>query len=815
MKHGSITVLLLALALGAVAGSAPAGTGKARTSTDTRALPERPVPVVLTDRLSWVEPPNRIGLDGGWTVELADPLPLLQRLAVDAAAGARPLLRVVGTHRPDGGERVVRAGDLVVLPAATSAALAPRALRVAGRHLGEKSETELEGFVLSVAADGFTLDVEGVEYRVVVTSETELEGFSSLSELAVGDEVEARGDLAGNVLTATRVRLRSHGEQVTLRGSITALGSAGFTMTTGAAVYDVVVTPDTEFANVDGLAGLEVADEVDATGRLVGSTLTATEVELRSPDSGGGLGFEFKGRLVRLVPPDRFAMDDGRSYRVDDATVYDPVIGSYAGLVPDQYLEVTAVRGAGGDNLVLAIEYEGESQGGQGYVELEGTVAAVGAASIELDGGELVMILPSTLFTGDADSLADVVPGWSVEIRAQRELSGELSAREVRAEDPAPATVGGQDFEPRQALVVPAPGAAGDGIAVRFGAEVVGRVGDLAVLLWWPEPIDDALLAALTADPDVAAVEPNYLFRDPESVRRRYPTVDRSPTTLKLIEQPAVHQLRMGAAHRASDGRGIVVAVMDTGVDPLHPVLRGRLVAGGLDLVDGDASPWEARNGLDDDGDGDVDEAAGHGTFVASLIALAAPGASILPYRVLDDDGGGTAYHLAIALADAVERRVDVINLSLVYQERSTAVDLLLERAAANGTVVVTSAGNDSVETLPFPASDSHTVAVVALASDGLGLAPFSNRALLAPVAAPGEEVYGGLDEHSFGTSSGTSMAAPFVSATVALLLAADPGLDPALVRNALGQSGVPIQDGGWNGVALDMASAVSTVAGP
>ena len=132
-----------------------------------------------------------------------------------------------------------------------------------------------------------------------------------------------------------------------------------------------------------------------------------------------------------------------------------------------------------------------------------------------------------------------------------------------------------------------------------------------------------------------------------------------------------------------SDGSGSVVAIMDNGVDYCHPLLKGHILAGGMDLIDGDLLPWETSDGIDQDGDGEIDEAAGHGTFVASVVALAAPGARILPYRVLNDDGGGTAFNLALALADAVERGVDVINLSLAYRERSAVVDLLLEEAAS------------------------------------------------------------------------------------------------------------------------------------
>lgn len=254
------------------------------------------------------------------------------------------------------------------------------------------------------------------------------------------------------------------------------------------------------------------------------------------------------------------------------------------------------------------------------------------------------------------------------------------------------------------------------------------------------------------------------------------------------------------------------MVLLDTGLDPTHPELAGRVLAGGLDLVDGDLEPWETRDGLDQDGDGDVDEAAGHGTFVASIVALGAPSAALLPYRVLDDDGGGTAFDLAVSLADAIERRVDVVNLSLVYHRRSTAVDLLLERAAAAGVVVVASAGNDAATVLPFPASDRHVVAVTALAGAGAALTDFANRAPKAWLAAPGEEILGAVDGGGYGRWSGTSMASPFVTAVTALMLDADEHLDPTLLAEALRQGGAALTDGLWQGVSLDAAGAITLV---
>ena len=514
--------------------------------------------------------------------------------------------------------------------------------------------------------------------------------------------------------------------------------------------------------------------------------------------------------MTELLPPDRFGFSDDRTYVVDGQTVYDEPIVSYAGLEVGQYLDIEAMYEGGGVYRVVKLEYEGEQDYGQGYHLVEGTIDSLSATSISLTDGTVLLLIPTTFYEGDADRREDLRVGWGVKSYALLNAADDLLALSLRAEDPAPSTTAGQDFEPREAVLMLAEDVDHQAVAQRHNAEVTSGVSSLGYLFTWQREIDDDLLAQLAADSDVVAVEPNFLFRDPESTRRRFVIVDRSPTMGEYMSQTAAVKHNISTANAISGGGGAVVAIMDTGVDYCHPLLTGHLLAGGLDLIDGDLTPWETADGIDQDLDGEVDDAAGHGTFVASVIALAAPAARILPYRVLDDDGGGTAFNLALALADAVERDVDVINLSLGYRERSVVVDLLLEEAARRGIVVVAAAGNDASATLPFPAVDSHVIAVTALSADGTDLADFANRGDRAVLAAIGEDVYGALIQGEYGTSTGTSMAAPFAAAGAALVKSLDPEISPEIVRHLLEQSGVVMTDGSWTGRSLDLGQAAA-----
>ena len=268
--------------------------------------------------------------------------------------------------------------------------------------------------------------------------------------------------------------------------------------------------------------------------------------------------------------------------------------------------------------------------------------------------------------------------------------------------------------------------------------------------------------------------------------------VDSDLMSVAVGEQPAAQQIGASAAHEVATGEGIVVAILDGGFNLENPVLAERLHALAFDTVDLDADPSDGGNGVDDDGDGVTDMAVGHGTFVAGMVAMAAPGATILPIRVVDDEGLGTIGELAAGLAYAIAMKVDVINLSLEAGDSLDPwIDELLKKAEKNGIVVVVSAGNDGLADLGALAWDPNTIAVGAVDANN-EIASFSNFSAelgILSVCAPGVDLIGPTGwpfAEAMGCWSGTSFSAGIVSGAAALALEFYPGIDSASVRGLI-----------------------------
>jgi type VII secretion-associated serine protease mycosin len=252
--------------------------------------------------------------------------------------------------------------------------------------------------------------------------------------------------------------------------------------------------------------------------------------------------------------------------------------------------------------------------------------------------------------------------------------------------------------------------------------------------------------------------------------------------------QPWAQQaLRFSSVWNRTEGSGVTVAIVDSGVDA-NPQFGNRVIFG-PDLVAG--TKPHIPPGAD---------CVGHGTAVASIIAAApvpgvsftgvAPAARILSVKISGTDTFPTSV-TPQGIMDAVQFGADVINLSLATPDDVPALRSAVEYALRHNVVVVAAAGNDlpqggTVQTGPFyPAAYPGVLAVGAVEPGGV-LARFSDRRTRVGVTAPGVNIttaYPGTFPAAYASAqSGTSFAAAFVSGVVALVRAAHPGLNAAQV---------------------------------
>ncbi len=288
----------------------------------------------------------------------------------------------------------------------------------------------------------------------------------------------------------------------------------------------------------------------------------------------------------------------------------------------------------------------------------------------------------------------------------------------------------------------------------------------------------------------VVYAEPNYQATLTDTRYHAWPEGDPDDAGTDpavWTDQAATRELSLAEAHGHSTGADTSVAVLDSGIDVTHPALAGRLVPG-WDYVDDDDDPAEAVTGTDTDGDGIADEAYGHGTFVAGLVALLAPDARIMPARVLDGDGRGNVFAVSEAVFDAAEAGADVINLSFgtPLRTRSRLLADAIWSATQRGVVVVAAAGNDRNNQPHYPAAEPGVLSVTALAADGTQLAEFAAWGGWVDVAAPGERIVGPVPGARYAWWSGTSTAAAFVAGQAALIKAINPTLGTGQICEAI-----------------------------
>ena len=356
-----------------------------------------------------------------------------------------------------------------------------------------------------------------------------------------------------------------------------------------------------------------------------------------------------------------------------------------------------------------------------------------------------------------------------------------------------------QRLIPHEVVVGVAPGA--DPLALEaYGATLLETAdGDAFARLEFPATTSGVqrmqALAAMDLDPGTTFAEFQRTLSSPEQdycLNGGTPATqsctiaffDGTPDAAEYGSQPALSAIDVQAVWNLLGPQTCTVAVIDTGVDPTHQVLAGRLHGPGWDFIAGAPHAVDVANGLDDDGDGLVDEAYGHGTHVAGTIALINPGALILPLRVLDSDGNGTAWNVARAIRHAVDAGADFINLSLGMVGHSAVVAAALDYAHEADVEIYASAGNTGMQHVLFPGSDSHTISVAA--TDEFDVkAPFSAWGEDVDLCAPGVDIYGAMPGDQFAWWSGCSFATAIACGAGSLLRCVTTE-DPEEVTDAL-----------------------------
>ncbi len=224
-------------------------------------------------------------------------------------------------------------------------------------------------------------------------------------------------------------------------------------------------------------------------------------------------------------------------------------------------------------------------------------------------------------------------------------------------------------------------------------------------------------------------------------------------------------------------GRGVTVAVLDSGIDAEHPSFRDTKLTS-IDLVGGS----HGSDGV----------YLGHGNAIASLIAGTsegeeglAPGAEILSIRVLDGEGNGDSFTVSRGIVEAADRGAKVINLSLGSDTGSHVLENAIKYARQKGAVIVAAVGNDGIRGISFPARYEGVVGVTSVDAKGRQSA-FANYGEGVDIAAPGIGVHAAWSNDEVVSFSGTSSSTAFVSGAIAAEISRNPGMNSDQVTDML-----------------------------
>ena len=344
------------------------------------------------------------------------------------------------------------------------------------------------------------------------------------------------------------------------------------------------------------------------------------------------------------------------------------------------------------------------------------------------------------------------------------------------------------------------------------------------------------------------------LMSDRSSVA--YPAGSSTPAWNSYVNQPAASIVEIQNAQNSFKVTGTgVVADIDTGVDPTHPVLQPVLVPGdgydftrnqpgGSELNDVAPSdfptyppptcssstcpaPAQVNQStaavldqstaavLDGNGNPNKYAAFGHGTMVMGIIHLVAPTAQLMPLKAFHSDGTASLSDILRAIYYGVQNNANVINMSFDMKTSSVELQKALDYANKQNVICAASSGNDGTQEIVYPAALQNDVMGVASTTNQDTRSQFSNYGnAIVWVAAPGESIVSTYPFNTYAAGWGTSFSAPFVSGGAALLH----NLSTATAQSgaALATShAVPLTDPGMNNGRLDLCMALGSVTTP
>jgi subtilisin family serine protease len=421
--------------------------------------------------------------------------------------------------------------------------------------------------------------------------------------------------------------------------------------------------------------------------------------------------------------------------------------------------------------VLVALAYAGSLPAGR---------AAAGASSEGARGGALCQLLEPLLGLDceqRSDQTPSAQPGEQAVAGPQATADGQAAGTGL-----VRVTAGEPRYDPKRLAITFKPGTEPGVIKALLRKAGVGLEQAIPQIRSYMVAVDPArraaALARLRASPAVASAGREILVAALDTV----PSNPYWPQQwgLRLAGFPKAWDL-----NASGGGSPIVVAVVDTGVDPAQPGLRGALVPG-YDFVNSTSS---------------VGDDQGHGTAVAAIIAARGNtqegiagvcwSCLIMPIKVLDESGSGDDSVIAAGIVWAADHQARVINLSLGGPGVTTDLSDAIAYALDKGALVIAAAGNNGSSVPFYPAADPHAISVAATTATDQPY-PWSDFGAWVNLAAPGCNLAPIL-QGGYGSFCGTSSATPLVSGLAALALSANPGASPAEIRQALEQPALPL----------------------